>query len=131
MNFELTEQQILLQQTIRDFAQAEIAPGASERDKAARFPRELIPKMADLGLFGVMIPENYGGAGLDPLSFAIIIEEVARADASVALLLASHNSLCAGHILFVPGIFWPRVMKTKSAPIFLPSRAEKSWAHGL
>jgi len=99
MNFELTEQQTLLQQTIRDFAQAEITPGASERDEAARFPRELIPKMADLGLFGVMIPENYGGAGLDPLSFAIIIEEVARADASVALLLASHNSLCAGHIL--------------------------------
>jgi len=99
MNFELTEQQTLLQQTIRDFAQAEITPGASERDEAARFPRELIPKMADLGLFGVMITENYGGAGLDPLSFAIIIEEVARADASVALLLASHNSLCAGHIL--------------------------------
>lgn len=99
MNFELTEQQVLLQQTIRDFAQAEIAPGASERDEAARFPRELIPKMADLGLFGVMIPESYGGAGLDPLSFAIIIEEIARVDASVALLLASHNSLCAGHIL--------------------------------
>ena len=99
MNFELTEQQTLLQQTIRDFAQAEIAPGASERDEAARFPRELIPKMADLGLFGVMIPESYGGAGLDPLSFAIIIEEIARVDASVALLLASHNSLCAGHIL--------------------------------
>jgi len=99
MNFELTEQQALLQQTIRDFAQAEIAPSASERDEAARFPRELIPKMADLGLFGVMIPESYGGAGLDPLSFAIIIEEIARVDASVALLLASHNSLCAGHIL--------------------------------
>ena len=99
MNCELTEQQALLQQTIRDFAQAEIAPGASERDEAARFPRELIPKMADLGLFGVMIPESYGGAGLDPLSFAIIIEEIARVDASVALLLASHNSLCAGHIL--------------------------------
>ena len=99
MNFELTEQQALLQQTIRDFAQAEIAPGARERDEAARFPRELIPKMANLGLFGVMIPESYGGAGLDPLSFAIIIEEIARVDASVALLLASHNSLCAGHIL--------------------------------
>ena len=99
MNCELTEQQALLQQTIRDFAQAEIAPGASERDEAARFPRELIPKMADLGLFSVMIPESYGGAGLDPLSFAIIIEEIARVDASIALLLASHNSLCAGHIL--------------------------------
>ena len=99
MDFELTEQQTLLQQTMRDFAQAEIAPGAKERDEASRFPRELIPKMADLGLFGVMIPESFGGAGLDPLSFAIIIEEIARADASVALLLASHNSLCAGHIL--------------------------------
>ena len=99
MNCELTEQQTLLQQTIRAFAQEEIAPGARERDEAARFPHELIPKMADLGLFGVMIPESYGGAGLDPMSFAIIIEEIARADASVALLLASHNSLCAGHIL--------------------------------
>jgi butyryl-CoA dehydrogenase len=99
MNFELTEQQVLLQQTIRDFALAEIAPGARERDDAARFPRELIPKIADLGLFGVMVPETYGGAGLDPMSFAIIIEEVARVDASVALLLASHNSLCAGLIL--------------------------------
>ena len=99
MNFELTEQQTLLQQTVRDFAQAEIVPGAKERDEAARFPHELIPKMANLGLFGVMIPESYGGAGLDPLSFAIIIEEIARVDASVALLLASHNSLCAGHIL--------------------------------
>jgi butyryl-CoA dehydrogenase len=99
MNFELTEQQTLLQQTLRDFVQAEIAPGARERDEAARFPRELIPKMADLGLFGVMIPESYGGAGLDTASFAIIIEEVARVDGAVALLLASHNSLCAGHIL--------------------------------
>src|SRR5262249_61774927 len=73
MNFELTEQQTLLQQTIRDFAQAEITPGASERDEAARFPRELIPKMADLGLFGVMIPENYGGGGFCPLGFFLII----------------------------------------------------------
>ncbi len=84
---------------MHDFAQAEIAPGASERDETAQFPHQLIPKMADLGLFGVMIPESYGGAGLDPMSFAIIIEEIARVDASVALLLASHNSLCAGHIL--------------------------------
>jgi len=99
MNFELTEQQTLLQQTLRDFAQGEIAPGAKERDEASRFPRELIPKMADLGLFGVMIPESFGGAGLDFLSFAIVIEEIARVDASIALLLASHNSLCAGHIL--------------------------------
>src|SRR4030095_7229063 len=99
MNFELSEQQKLLRQTIRDFACAEIAPGAKQRDESAHFPHELIPKMADLGLFGVMVPEEYGGAGLDALSFAIIIEEIARVDAAVALMLASHNSLCAGHIL--------------------------------
>jgi butyryl-CoA dehydrogenase len=99
MNFELSEQQKLLRQTIADFACAEIAPGASQRDELARFPHELVPKMADLGLFGVMVPEEYGGAGLDALSFAIMIEEIARVDAAVALMLASHNSLCAGHIL--------------------------------
>jgi butyryl-CoA dehydrogenase len=99
MNFELSEQQKLLRQTIRDFACEEIAPGAKQRDESGHFPHELIPKLADLGLFGVMVPEEYGGAGLDALSFAIIIEEIARVDAAVALMLASHNSLCAGHIL--------------------------------
>jgi alkylation response protein AidB-like acyl-CoA dehydrogenase len=99
MNFELSEQQKLLRQTIRDFACAEIAPGAKQRDESADFPHELIPKMADLGLFGVMVPEEYGGAGLDALSFAIVIEEIARMDAAAALMVASHNSLCAGHIL--------------------------------
>ena len=98
MDFELTQEQRLLQQTIREFAWTRIQPGASERDEAGRFPRELIPEMAKLGLFGVMIPENYGGAGLDTLSLVIIIEEVARVDGSLALIVASHNSLCNGHI---------------------------------
>ena len=99
MNFDLSEQHKLLKQTMREFAEREIAPGARERDESARFPHELVPKMAKLGLFGVMVPETYGGAGLDALSFAIVIEEIARVDAAVALMLASHNSLCAGHIL--------------------------------
>ncbi|HXF74780.1 MAG TPA: acyl-CoA dehydrogenase family protein, partial [Methylomirabilota bacterium] len=99
MNFDLSEPHRLLQQTVREFAEREIAPGTRERDEAARFPRELLPKMAELGLFGVMIPEKYGGAGLDALSLAIVIEEIARVDAAVALTLAAHNSLCAGHIL--------------------------------
>jgi len=99
MNFDLSEQHKLLKQTMREFAEREIAPGARERDESARFPHELVPKMAELGLFGIMVPETYGGAGLDALSFAIVIEEIARVDAAVALMLASHNSLCAGHIL--------------------------------
>jgi butyryl-CoA dehydrogenase len=98
MNFDLTEEQRLLKETIRDFAETQIAPGAAERDEAARFPNELIPKMAELGLFGIMIPQEYGGAGLDAFSAAIIVEELARVDAAVALIVASHNSLCAAHI---------------------------------
>jgi butyryl-CoA dehydrogenase len=98
MNFDLTEEQKLLKQTIHDFAEAQIAPGAGERDEAARFPTELMPKMAELGLFGIMIPQEYGGTGLDAVSAAIVVEELARVDAAVALIVASHNSLCAAHI---------------------------------
>ena len=98
MNFELSEEQKALQQTVREFARREIAVGAAERDESRQFPTELIPKMAELGLFGIMVSEDYGGAGLDALSLAIIIEEIAAVDAAVALLVASHNSLCVGHI---------------------------------
>src|SRR5215813_3009278 len=99
MNFDLTEEQKLLKQTIGDFAETQIAPGAAARDETARFPTELIPKMAEVGLFGIMIPQEYGGAGFDTVSAAIIIEELARLDAAIALIVASHNSLCAAHIL--------------------------------
>jgi alkylation response protein AidB-like acyl-CoA dehydrogenase len=99
VNFDLTEEQELLKQTIRDFTETQIAPGARARDEAARFPTELIPTMAELGLFGIMIPSDYGGAGLDAVGAAIIVEELARVDASIALIVASHNSLCAAHIL--------------------------------
>jgi butyryl-CoA dehydrogenase len=98
MNFELSEEQKVLQQTMREFARHEIAVGAAERDESRQFPNELIPKLAELGLFGIMVSEDYGGAGLDALSLAIIIEEIAAVDAAVALLVASHNSLCVGHI---------------------------------
>jgi alkylation response protein AidB-like acyl-CoA dehydrogenase len=98
LDFELTEEQRLLQLTIREFAEREIEPGASARDQMASFPSELIPKMAVLGLFGMNVPQEYGGAGLDAVSAALVIEEVARVDAAVALILASHNSLCAAHI---------------------------------
>ena len=99
MDFQLTEEQRVLKKALRDFAQAEIAPGASERDEKKQFPHELIPKMAQMGLFGIMVPEEYGGDGLDALSIAIIIEEIARVDGAMALIVASHNSLCAQHIL--------------------------------
>jgi butyryl-CoA dehydrogenase len=99
MDFELTEDQKLLKRAMREFAEGEIAPGAAERDEHARFPSDLIPKLAAQGLLGIMVPDEYGGAGYDAMSASIILEEVARVDAAVALLIGSHNSLCSGHIL--------------------------------
>jgi butyryl-CoA dehydrogenase len=124
MNFDLTEEQKLLKQTIRDFAETQIAPGAAARDEAARFPTELIPKMAEVGLFGIMIPQEYGGAGLDTVSAAIIVEELARVDAAVALIVASHNSLCAAHILN----FGSEMQKQKYLPPLAHGEKLGAWA---
>lgn len=98
IDFDLTEEQKLLQQTIREFAAAEIAPGAAERDESCAFPHALIPKMAALKLLGIAIPEEYGGAGLGAMEVAIILEEIARIDGATALIVASHNSLCTMHL---------------------------------
>jgi len=124
MNFDLSEEQTLLRQTIREFAEREIAPGASARDEAARFPSELIPRMADLGLFGINIPQEYGGAGLDAVSAAIIIEEIARADGATALIVASHNSLCAGHILSIGN----ETQRKKYLPLLASGKKLGAWA---
>ena len=99
MDFELTDEQQLLKAAVREFAEGEIAPGAADRDEHARFPSELIPRLAEQGLLGILAPEEYGGSGYDAMSATIILEEVARVDAAVALLVGSHNSLCSGHIL--------------------------------
>ena len=98
IDFDLTEEQKLLQRTVREFAAAEIAPGAASRDETATFPHELIPQMAALKLFGIAIPEEYGGAGLGAMEVALILEEIARFDGAIALIVASHNSLCTTHL---------------------------------
>jgi len=98
VDFSLTDEQQQLQRTVRDFAQSEIAPYVMEWDEASRFPAELIPKLAELGLLGIIFPEKYGGAGLGYIEYAIAIEELARVDGSVALIVAAHNSLCTNHI---------------------------------
>ncbi len=124
MNFDLTQEQKLLQETIRRFAESEIQPGAAERDAASRFPSELIPKMAALGLMGLHIPEEYGGAELDALSAALVIEEIARIDGAVALTVASHNSLCAGHILQ----FGNQAQKKEYLPFLARGEKLGAWA---
>jgi len=98
MNYDLTDEQRRLKQKVREFAESDVATGAAERDRNGRFPSELIPKLARLNLFGILIPTEYGGSGLDTASAAIVIEEIARVDGSLAMMVASHNALCAGHI---------------------------------
>ncbi len=99
MNFELSEDQIMIRDTVRAFAQKEIAPYAGEWDEEEKFPRHIFDALGTLGMMGMNIPEAYGGSDLDYVSSAIVVEEIARHCGSCALTVASHNSLCSGHIL--------------------------------
>jgi len=98
MNFELNEEQQQIKMSIREFAESEILPNVMEWDESQHFPVELRPKLAELGLLGVIFPEEYGGAGMGYIEYATIIEEIARVDGSVGLSVAAHNSLCSNHI---------------------------------
>jgi len=98
MDFELSDDQKILQQTVREFCANEVAPHSRRWDDEEKFPHEIIPKLAELGLMGMQLPEAYGGAGMKFSDYVVVIEELARVDGSVCLTVASHNSLCAGHI---------------------------------
>jgi alkylation response protein AidB-like acyl-CoA dehydrogenase len=98
MGFDLTEEQQQVKRSVREFAEAEIKPHVMEWDEAQRVPRELFTKMSEIGLMGVLFPEEYGGAGMGYVEYATVIEEIARVDGSIGLSLAAHNSLCTNHI---------------------------------
>ncbi len=98
MDFTFTEEQQHLRRSVREFAEGEIAPHVMEWDEASHFPVEIVPKLAEMGLLGVIFPENYGGAGLGYIEYALAIEELSRVDGSVGLSVAAHNSLCSNHI---------------------------------
>ena len=98
MDFTFTQEQQQLRKSVREFAEGEIAPHVMEWDEASRFPLELLPKLAEMGLLGVIFPEQYGGAGLGYVEYATVIEELSRVDGSVGLFVAAHNSLCSNHI---------------------------------
>jgi butyryl-CoA dehydrogenase len=93
MNFELSEEQELIQKMVKEFAASDVAPIAAEIDHEHRFPEELLPKMAELGLMGVPFPEEFGGAGADYVSYTIVLEELARVCASTSVIVSSHTSL--------------------------------------
>ncbi len=119
MDFELDEQYSILRQSVRDFCEREVRPKARKWDAEEHFPQEIVPQLAELGLLGIRIPEEYGGAGMDTLAYAICVEECARVDGSLALTVASHNGLGTGHIL----AFGNDEQKQK----YLPKAASGEW----
>jgi alkylation response protein AidB-like acyl-CoA dehydrogenase len=98
MDFELTAEQELARRTAREFAEAEIAPVIARYDEAEEFPAELVAKLGAFGFMGALVPAEYGGAGLDYVAYALVVEELSRADGSIGITMWAHNSLCTNHI---------------------------------
>jgi hypothetical protein len=98
MDFELTEEQKLIQQTVREFVQKEVAPHAADYYEREEFPEEIFKKLALINFFGIIFPEQYGGVGTDYITYALAMEELAAADGSIALSALAHISLCSNHI---------------------------------
>src|SRR3954462_3523098 len=97
MNFQFSEEHLMIQQAARDFAVSECLPGVIERDEQQKFPREQIEKLADLGFMGMMVKPEYGGSGMDTISYVLAMEEVSKVDASVSVCMSVNNSLvCYG-----------------------------------
>lgn len=124
MNFELGETHRAIRSAAREFAQKEVAPNARRWDEEERFPTEIIPKLGEMGFLGIRIPEAYGGSGIDTLAYAIIVEEIARVDGSLALTVASHNGLGSSHIM----TFGSEAQKKKYLPRLATGEILGAWA---
>src|SRR3990172_8360012 len=98
-NIDLTHNQVIIRDTIREFAEKTIKPVVMQYDESQEFPMEIIKQLGELGFLGVLVPEEFGGAGLGYIEFVIIIEELAKVDPSIALSVAAHNGLGTNHIL--------------------------------
>ncbi|MBW7877255.1 MAG: acyl-CoA dehydrogenase [Candidatus Cloacimonetes bacterium] len=123
MNFELTEDQKMIRDMVRDFARKHVAPGVLERDQNGTFPRDLINQLGELGLMGMVYPEEYGGSAADTVSYALAIEELARYDASLAITVASHTSLGTGHL----AMYGSDELKKKYLPDMVSGKRLAGW----
>lgn len=120
---ELTENQIMIRDTIREFAEKNIRPVIMEYDESQKFPMEIMQKLGELGFMGILVPEEYGGAGLGYIEYALIIEELAKVDPSVALSVAAHNGLCTNHI----NLFGNEQQKKKYLPDLASGKKIGAW----
>ena len=123
MNFELTPEQAQIRAVAREFAEAELGEKIAPYDERHEFPREIVAKLGPLGFMGVLVPPEYGGAGLDYVSYAFIVEELNRGDASVGITMWAHNSLCANHI----AMFGSKAQKEKYLPRLASGEALGAW----
>src|SRR2546425_8897292 len=112
MDFDLTDDQKRLRQVAREFAEGELGNTIAPYDERHTFPHEIVKKLGPLGFLGVLVPNEYGGAGLDYVSYALIVEELCRGDASVGMTMWAHNSLCTNHI----AIFGSEAQKRRDPP---------------
>ena len=124
MNFELSSEHIALRDMVRSFVDKEVRPYARQWDEESVFPAKTVAKMGELGLLGVMVPEEYGGSGMDTISYSIAVEEIGKGDGSLGLTVASHNSLCAAHIL----AFGSEAIRRKYLPELASGRSLGAWA---
>lgn len=120
---ELTENQIMIRDTIREFAEKNIRPVIMEYDESQKFPMEIMQRLGELGFMGILVPEEFGGAGLGYFEYALIIEELAKVDPSVALSVAAHNGLCTNHI----NLFGNEHQKKKYLPDLASGRKIGAW----
>lgn len=120
---ELTENQLMIRNTIRDFAEKNIRPVIMEYDETQEFPFEIIKQLGELGFMGILVPEQYGGAGLGYIEYALVIEELAKVDPSIALTVAAHNGLCTNHI----NLFGNEEQKNKYLPDLASGKKIGAW----
>jgi alkylation response protein AidB-like acyl-CoA dehydrogenase len=123
IDFELSDEQRVLQASVREMCERLIVPNARRWDQEERFPHEVVPALGEMGLLGMQIPEAYGGAGMKFHDYVIALEEVARADASIGLTMASHNSLCTGHIYLAAN----EAQKQKYLPRLASGKSLGAW----
>src|SRR3990172_2009353 len=124
MDFQLTEEQLEFQRTVREFCEREVKPNARRWDESAEFPLATVRALGELGVMGMTVPPEYGGAGLDLVAASVVIEEVARYDGSLALTVASHNGLGTGHLLR----FGSEELKRRFVPDLASGRKLAAWA---